>query len=498
MSPAAQGLLQVNPITEELGYTMIKIQEVELINDANTVQHIINPQEMTTMLNQIKNNIDSLDIDNKELLYNVIINIKAKIRSIMPTYNREKRGLINFIGKAQKWLFGTMDEEDRVEILEHLDVNEKNNYNAIENLNKQISINTHFNNTLNTLKFAILNDRNKITNVLNTIKEENHDIKKHTMYIDQMLKLRYLENKIDQIQDNIASAKNNMIHPGILTAEEIEMFKIDFYKLKLIRMGVLKYKDQSLVIALKIPNSYVKTDLKLITPLPNKYNVEVDISNEYIVEINNDILTFKEDTILKNLKSSENCIFKNNCKFRVNNTTKIEIIDDETILVKNAYKEKLIQNCDDRNITLTKNYLLNFYNCQINLYQETFSNNKTRIEVKYFYPSNNFNFNTTIKLVTFEEINNNNNFENLREIKELKFHKNVSYGINMTLLVIVLVIVILMIFKLKNTKTKINIVTKEKNCNRTQESYFSGRGGVICNTTSNVPRSTNRRSSKIF
>lgn len=146
-----------------------------------------------------------------------------------------------------------------------------------------------------------------MTKAFDELSKQNNEIIRKSLYLDQMIKLRYLENKINQIQDNIASAKHNIVHPSILTAEEIEAYNIDFYKLKLIKLGIMKYKDELLVIAIKIPQNYIRTDLKLITPLPNKDFIEIEENNEYIVEIENKILTYQEDTMLKDLKTSKMC-----------------------------------------------------------------------------------------------------------------------------------------------------------------------------------------------
>ena len=118
-----------------------------------------------------------------------------------------------------------------------------------------------------------------------------------------MLKLKSLENKITQIQENIASAKNNIIHPGVLTPEEIEKFNIDYFKLRLIKMGVMTYTNNSLVIAIKIPIDFFVTDLKLMTPLPNDKFLEIDEESELVVDINNVTYSYEEDLTFTDLKN---------------------------------------------------------------------------------------------------------------------------------------------------------------------------------------------------
>lgn len=127
-----------------------------------------------------------------------------------------------------------------------------NNLQTINTINKQVEINTNFNESITVLKNTILDDRNKILNFINNIQTHNNDKNTRLTYHDQLLKLQYLENKVDEILNNIASAKYNTLHPSILTAEEINKYQIDFLKIKLSRVGVMIYND-SIILAIKLP-----------------------------------------------------------------------------------------------------------------------------------------------------------------------------------------------------------------------------------------------------
>lgn len=43
-----------------------------------------------------------------------------------------------------------------------------------------------------------------------------------------MNKLKHLETKIKNIQNNVAAENKNLIHPAIVTKDEIDNFNIDF------------------------------------------------------------------------------------------------------------------------------------------------------------------------------------------------------------------------------------------------------------------------------
>lgn len=475
---ATQGLLQVNQIHDDSGYIKIKIKQVEIVNETNTIVHIINTREIINTIDKLENYVDKVEINNKEIVKIEMKNLKAKLKTISTQQDkRVKRGLINMVGTTYKWLFGTMDDNDRQDILEHLKLTDENNHNAINNINKQVYINSHFNKTLYILKNAIDSDYKQIYNSFNITRQANNEMKKHLLYMDIMLKLKMLETKITDIQNNIAAARHNMVHPGILTAVEVEMFEIDFYKLKLMKLGVMNYKNDQLIFAFKIPKNYISTELKLITPLPNSYFFEIDTQNDYIVEINNQVYTYNSEFTYNQLTISTHCILQDNCKFRFNNKTSIDLIDDDTIILKNAHKIVLEQNCDDRKITLTNNSLIQFYNCEIQLNNQHFYNKKTVIEVKYFY-SNNNNFNIPIVKELTLANSDINNINNIKEIEELKMHKTISYGLNgVIIFVIILTSVIFIILFLRKKNIQVNIKPAIQ-MERIQENSNSGGGGV--------------------
>ena len=72
----------------------------------------------------------------------------------------------------------------------------------------------------------------------------------------------------------------------MLTKEEIDGFDIDIYKLKLTKIRVVVYKEEALIFAIQITRSFFKENVKLITPLPNKQNLQINQEDELIVIIN--------------------------------------------------------------------------------------------------------------------------------------------------------------------------------------------------------------------
>lgn len=53
---------------------------------------------------------------------------------------------------------------------------------------------------------------------------------------------------------------------------------------------------------------------KLLIPITNSAGKQINQEMEYFVEINNKKFTYKENKLLKELKLSRNCVFRNSCE----------------------------------------------------------------------------------------------------------------------------------------------------------------------------------------
>lgn len=448
--------------------------QTEIIKDTQTILHIINIQDLSQTLDSIRDSVKNLQTGDDRTIRKTIENIQAKISAVEPEKTRQKRGLINIVGTAQKWLFGTMDENDRQEIIKHLNTIEENDSNAIFNLNKQIKINSHFNDSIFDLKNIIETDRKQLAQTYKELSINEKRIIKQQLKTDQILKLRILEDKVNQIIDTIAQIKLGMVHPSILTATEITETKLDFYKLKNVRVGILKYDKNRLIIAMKIPNNYKLVDFKLITASPTETKHEVIIEDQYVIEINETM--YKYDTKIlyeKELIPINNCIVNRNCKLKENNAIEIKSLDDYTVLCKNMNNIELINNCDDRKVNLNGNYLIVLNNCSIQILNQTFSNKNVKFVDRYFYEENiKYNFTKTLN---FEEIILKN-FVNLENIKILKFHKNVSYSAIIVFVLIFAIFIFILLRKNKSLKVSINNISKDTP--KIQEN-FNLKGGEV-------------------
>ena len=125
-----------------------------MVRTTDIVLHIVNLEEMIKIIKNLENNINNIKIDNKELLQTQLRETENKLSILYLDYNRQKRGLVNVVGNSAKWLFGTMDDDDRKIIEQHLNNLGDKNREIEENLDQQIYIyiNEYFNVTVCILK----------------------------------------------------------------------------------------------------------------------------------------------------------------------------------------------------------------------------------------------------------------------------------------------------------------------------------------------------------
>lgn len=473
--PLTQQTLIVDKIESQSGYTIIKTNEIELPKDFQIILHIINPTEILNLIDNIENNLNLLgNMENKEIIWDEMELIRNKVHTIIPS--RYRRGLVDGGGTLLKWIFGTMDNKDKKEIEKHLSIIDINNHNLITNMNQQIKINENFQKSIVQLKNATDEDRKQIFNKLNTLNSIQYQFFKHNTISEQMNKLNFIKSRVEHIQENIASARLNLLNPNILTKEEIMKYDIDFNKLVHIRLGIAKYLHEKIIFAIKIPKNYVILNKKIILPITNVNNKKINEKIKYCLEYNETYFEFNPEKAFKELSYVNSCIFLNNCKL-VNSNSNNEIIElqDNIIILEKCTNFKMNSSCDERKFVLEGNFFITFHNCNIVINNQLFSNKQEEFIEKFVLPdSKNILFQNSL---TFEEtiLETENN---IKEIKELKYHNKITYSTIIVIIIIILIISIIFYCKQKKVNFKI--------FKRIQENPQSKRGGVTSSSMSNI------------
>lgn len=468
MPTLADQTMTIERVQTELGYSEIKIDTVEIPDKFEIILHRVYPEEIFDLVRKLESNLKIIELeDHRDLVENRIKSIKNKIKTLVP--HRVRRGLVNLGGSTLKWIFGTMDNDDRQNIENHLTVVDQNNHKLMQTINQQIKINENFNRTFRQIKDIIETDRTKILARLNQLNFTEFKILSENLFLEQMFKIDHIERQVEHIQDNIASARLGLLHPNILTDEEINEYEIDFNKLSNIRLAVAKHVDNSLVFAIKIPVHNIVTNKILLVPIVNSEGKQIDSGIEYIIRHKNRMLTYIAGKSLKELSESKNCINLSNCKFLRNDKEEILSIEDNMIIINNIKIGKLKSTCDERIMSLSGNYFINFNNCTVKINDREFTNNLRIFTQKFVLPKfENKSYDS--KPLDFEKIVLEN-ANNLEKLKELRYHKIVNYSLGPIFVIILVLIVIASVF-IKRNKSQIKIE------NKIQENPKTEEGGV--------------------
>lgn len=450
-----QATLTIEQIHSESGFAEIKMGEVEIVDRFDIILHIIHPKEILDIITSLEDNIKNLSISSQGILLNRVQSLRIKTSTLLPKTllpERSKRGLINAVGKGFKWLFGTLDEDDKLSIESHLKITDENNHKVIETVNEQIKINENFNNSFSILKNILESDRNKIVSEFETINSLQKKILEREIFLEQQLRVQTLQEYLEKIQDNIVSARVGIAHPSILSEEEIENYKIDIKKLSNIKVGIAKLRDDAIVFAIKIPTRMVQVNKKLIIPIANSNNKQIDDDIEYLVRIKNKTFTFQNNFSSQELQLSKHCIIKKNCKLINSPEEEIIEIGNDFVVLNNIKNKHFASSCDEREVLLSGNFIINFVNCSINVGTKTFYNNILEFTERFVIP-NKINITLHDHTLNFENITLHQE-NNLKVIKELKLHNIVNYSLGTGSIVLVIVILLIIVCKRKAIEVK--------------------------------------------
>lgn len=423
-----------------MGYT-------EVVQDTQTIVHLIRRNHIRDLIDSVEQEIETNDLS--PWIRHKIITLKSKADILIA--HRQKRGLINIVGQASKWLFGTMDDKDRDEINEHIQELESNSQNLINGLNKQIKINDYFNETIHLFVQTNQKNQNQILKSFSNLSEEVKNLIKSQRILDISLKLEILDDKLNQILDSIASIKAGILHPGILTSNEINQFKINLEKLQNARSGILEMNQNVLLIGIKIPTSYERIPYKLLTPLPNNDCKEIAENPQKFIEVDKIKYILEKDVLYKNeLKPLKTCL-DTVCYKRINQKEEIIRLSNNVILGVNLKNPNIRNNCDERKLNLLGNYILEIRNCTLVINNKTYSDIYKEYEDNYVFEM--FNQKWKEINVTFEEANIKY-INNLEEIHKFHFHKKLTFSMHGTMFIIMVIVISFVSWKFCYNKIK--------------------------------------------
>lgn len=433
ITPGHTQQIQISNIDTDHGYLLFSSKPIQL---PSAVEHHclrINLTEINTITESFGNKIlNTLAPTRNTFLYNKLL--KELNGITIHQENRQKRGLLNIVGTAYKYLFGTLDENDRVEIQNNLETVAQNSVKVHE-LNDVIQL---ANSGLEKLK-QYEDNRNSID----------------TLTYELMQFIEFIED----IEMGMQLSRLGLFNPKLLNYDKLE--NVNSQNILLIKTSTwINHKDNHLLIISHIPIAHEEKNTVKITPYPDHNGYQLDytdtksyyenknkIYNEEHEEVHNDCIT----SIIK----SKNPI----CNFTPINTKEmIKYIEPNIILTWNLTETIITQNCQksNSNIKISGNKIIRITQCKLEIGNIILSKNylKPEIDLTPLYPP--------LEITKIKNIQHN-------EIVKLISQNNFTFY--MIIIIIIFILIILYLYSKYVTKNPITMlylkIRKQKNENHT-------------------------------
>lgn len=497
--------IDIQDLNNNNGYVPIKIEEVKIIKDYTKVLHIVNLTEYEITKEHIRNSLNLLKPNTSavkpmfDTIHRNFILLEEKIKNLHPHPRpRQKRGLINILGKGLKFVAGTMDSDDEKEINNKLKALSEDDKILTNRINKQILLSNGISAQIRNIT-AHINKQQNITQIyLNSVSSIIQDkiltLEDEVAYIQYAYQINnditLLRNHVDDIMQVIFSSKLGILSKDILTKSELELIE-DFESYQNIRT-VVRLHGNKIVIILFIPKYSQKPLNKIrIEPIPNEQNKSIHLEEkEVLVDPDNRIYKINpKDNLQKNLIEIKDDCINNIIKFKeakcntvMCNNQEIEEIIPGMIILKNVDNLNVTQNCNKGTINLKGNFLIRFENCRIEIGNDIFTNANIKVYDSLILP----NFVTKIKEyktlpkielkeLYLKQLDNEKNVEEI--VVKNRNNKVISFGTD--IIITIIVITLILTYFYCKCKRKGNITPEILNTVFSSEPQSNG-GGVTC------------------
>ncbi|XP_055547829.1 uncharacterized protein LOC129731677 [Wyeomyia smithii] len=408
-------------------------------------------------------------------------NTRKMFQNLMPR-QRNKRGLLNFVGSAIKQITGNLDNDDLIEISKTLKALEIDDKILINENNEQARINTQLQDRLNKFIEQFEFDHNLIRKNLIAAKS-NSGIDKTIKLLREILKINIqldnLESHLKLIFESIQLAKLNTIPRDILSPDELSIILDHFTNHKIIIDSIDQvyqflnlsafYNHTKIVFIVEIPLlDELAYRTLLLEPLivknkTLKLPAHTAITNDqqfyFIIEecqrvghnqichpenLNNFTLDGCFPYLLKGIPA--NCSFK-----EVSLPSEIKSITDNHLIAKQINSQEIATTCGMRNRTLSGTFLIEYHNCTIIINGLEFTNKEWyKVEPLLVVPMDGLEI-QTIDIepqISFEKLH----FINRHHLETLNSKTNVTAFTSISLSSISLIIATIAIFFLISRK----------------------------------------------
>jgi len=394
--------IQINNIDTNHGYLLFSDKPVQIPSSFEHHSLKINLTEIDIVVDYFEQRLRTdYHAPQINFLYN---KIKRELAGITLKH-RNKRGLINIVGSGFKYLFGTLDENDRVEI------------------QKKLEINVH-----NSVKLHELNDAIRLIND-GMQKIQNYE-NNHTIIDSLLFELMQFTEYIEDLEMAMQLSRLGLFNPKLLNYDKLE--NVNSQNILNIKTSTwINYNDNQVLIISHIPIYLSLISTIKIIPYPDSNGYQLDytdtqsyfekenkVYNTENKEVKNECVT----NIIKHLNPI--------CNFKPVHTNEIiKYIEPNTIVTWNLTQTILNQNCQNsiNKIKIEGNKMIRVTQCKIEINNIILSENllEPEIDLTPLYTPLNI---TKIKIVKHNDI------------VEMISENNITLYIQMIIVIIALIL----------------------------------------------------------
>lgn len=273
--------MDITKLGEGPGVFIIQTDTVPLVENYNTLIHIVNLTQYETAYLTLKHLINQVPWS---LQINVTLN-RVERELALFTNKRTKRGLLNAIGRTINFVTGNMDDEDAQEIRNRLSTLEANQNNIADYSNNLFKVNNAINSELSNINQHINNQSKEIMSysrtLSNTISRIDNELQTKILEDRLLNSIQILLDHIIELKQAIAFARAGIVSSHLLSPDELTNITLEQFEL--MKMALLhNKKNNDLYFVVRIPTMTKKPCHKIeFIPVPNyKNSFELDYDTE--------------------------------------------------------------------------------------------------------------------------------------------------------------------------------------------------------------------------
>lgn len=352
MTQTTAGTIEINPIENNQGFILFESGTIQL--PITFMHHCLTIN--ITQIEETCNNLikESQEFNNITQINYLIEKMKREMNGIHIT-KRIKRGLFNFVGSTYKYLFGTLDEDDR------------------QNIEQQISSLSQSTVQISSLNHVIDN----LNNGIEMINTHSKSIEKDHKISLLIFNIEHFTEYIEDIEMGSQLTRLGIFNPKLLKHDNLG--NVNFQNLMDIKTSAwYNTATNEIFLMSHIPTNTIEQPTFLIAPYPdnNGQIINENLEGKFYLH-NSHVLNTQTKNIIKdhciaNIMKHETptCTFQ---KYR--KPFYVQYIKPNIIITWNMTREKLYQNCNNQEIFIENNKIIKIFNCTAELKQVSMSNN---------------------------------------------------------------------------------------------------------------------------